>query len=343
MALEVFVACSGEAGDIEFYRKEGWQGGDITTDAKHQTKTGQGGKYSFRTSTTNNALVTPPFGLTARWCHVWMQTPSNQPQCIQFTDGVASQCTVVFVPATGVVTIRRGTYTGTVLASSPLGAYNPSAGHWIAVYLEADNNGECRVYLDGVKVVSYQGDTQQRTDPGWAQCSFGLGVGGQIGTAYWDDIIITDDDGGLMTEPLPECYGQAIWPVAVDSGNLTGTPETGADRYLNVASLPWDPDSCNIAAAPGDEDIYLLGGYVDLGGTVLMASVYANALSEGLITQAELGVGNGGQISWGAPQALPSSPDTRTWSRQFSVNPSTGDPWTPSGLNSLKAGVRFAA
>lgn len=353
MAREILLATGFEAGVTGFYEAQGWElisgtsgSGVVATPNRHITRLGAGGAYAWVKVGTTFGVVCPRVdSASARWMHCWMMaehvTVSNlYDTVIQFQLAGAAQMALRISRVTGEITIRRGGPDGTVLATSPVGTFNYSTGYWIAVYLHADNTGTMRVFVNGKEVVSYTGDTQALASGGWDRVAWTRYSSG-LAVIYLDDVIITDDDGGMVLTPLPEAYGQPLVPTEVVSGNLTGVPTTGTGRYANVANLPWDPSQYNEAAAPGDEDLYQMGGFVDMGGDILAVAVCANAYRQGLITQAELQVVSGGVGSYGAPEALAATPGTTTWCRHFSEDPA-GGAWTPASVNALQAGVRFS-
>lgn len=353
MAREILLATGFEAGVTGFYLAQGWElsgsasgSGVVATPNRHLTRLGEGGAYAWVKGGAAPSVMCPRVNsASARWMHCWMM--SEQPivsnvydSAIQFQLAGSNQMALRISRVTGEITIRRGGPDGTVLATSPPGTFNYSTGYWIAVYLHADNTGTMRVFVNDKEVVSYTGDTQALASGGWDRVAWLRPASGAF-DIYLDDVIITDDDGGMVLTPLPEAYGQPLVPTEVVSGNLTGVPATGTGRYANVANLPWDPSQYNEAAAPGDEDLYQMGGYVDMGGDILAVAVCANAYRQGLITQAELQVVSGGVGSYGAPEALAATPGTTTWCRYFGEDPA-GGAWTPASINALQAGVRFS-
>lgn len=354
MAREILLATGFEAGSTAFYQAQGWamtgsasSSGVVATANRHITRLGEGGAYAWMKASTTLAVLCPRVdSASARWVHCWMMTQvsnvsSSEDAAIQFQLTGSAQMALRISRVTGAITIRRGGPDGTVLATSAVGTFNNSTGYWIAVYLHADNTGTMRVFVNGKEVVSYTGDTQALASGGWDRVAWTRATTTGIPVIYLDDVIITDDDGGTALTPLPEAYGQPLVPTEVVSGNLTGVPTTGTGRYANVANLPWNPSQYNEAAAPGDEDLYQMGGYVDMGGDILAVAVCANAYRQGLITQAELQVVSGGTGSYGTPEALAATPGTTTWCRYFSEDPD-GGAWTPASVNALQAGVRFS-
>lgn len=347
MAREILLATGFEAGSTAFYEAQGWQlptsssgsfGGVRADGPRHITRLGVGGSYSVDRYTTTDPVKTPFVDPNkARWLHWWMQGSGNEGPAVEFELGGAAQARVLFGAVSGVITLQRGT--STTLTQTLPGTYVQGRGYWVAVYLHADNAGSMRVFLNGEEVLSFTGDTQALTSPGWDRVEWGRAS--SFDPRLWiDDVIITDDDAGTALTPIPEVFGQPLVPVEVVSGNLTGVPVAGNGRYANVANLPWDPSQYNEAAAPGDEDLYQMGGFVDMGGDILAVAVCANAYRQGLITQAELQVVSGGTGSYGAPRVLDAAPDTTTWCRYFSEDPA-GGAWTPASVNALQAGVRF--
>ena len=73
---------------------------------------------------------------------------ANSATLIQFRDGATAQCSIT-VESTGIINLRNGTVTGTILASSSI-AISVSSIHYIEWDITFGNSAAYQVWLDGV-------------------------------------------------------------------------------------------------------------------------------------------------------------------------------------------------
>jgi len=237
-------------------------------------------------------------------------------------------------------------YTGsTAVAVSSLGVWNQNQSHWVAIYLDARTAGTCTIYFNGTQVLTYSGDTAEQVTDNWDQVSFGASWSSPTGNvglhAIIDDVIITDNDGGVMTAPLPECFGQVIVPDAVISGNLTGVGAGGSGRFANVAERPASQAEYNLAAAISDEDLYSLTT-PDTPGIVHAVSIWAEATRSGTITQGAIRTVSGASDTYATAVTLPSASSYGVLTRIHTRNPNGDVAWTVGTLTALQVGFKFS-
>jgi hypothetical protein len=261
---------------------------------------------------------------------------------LQFGLNGSRQLTVSF-EAGGLIKLFRAT---TNIKTSAAGAWNASVGHWVAVYLKAQTAGECEVWVDGVRVIDFSGDTAENASDHWNQVGFGTFFAVTTGVTnsfvgVTDDLIISDDDTGAMTSPFVECVCIVKVPDGVVSGNLTGVPTTGANRYQNIDEQPVDQADYNEAAAANDEDLYDFAAGTGTPDTVVCVAVTANAGRDGTITGAQVHVVSGASDTYGSTVTLPAAPGFGTFGRYFKQNPDGPADWNGTSLGALQAGAKF--
>lgn len=344
--MAVLLATSWEAGVKAFYSKAGYTfvgpQNLITTSRTH------GGGSSYALDVRNNQdVATPAFSTTARWIHAYV-TPVNSLSTETWVWTFVRNGGATFwvrVTSSGIVELLKGSFyfAATLLASSAL-PINPGVSHWFAIKLEAISvGGSAEVWVDGALVVSFTGNCQGAALPDWDQVYFasnGFGQSGLTPDYTIDDLIIVDDSTGRLPEQL--CLGVRR-PSSVVSGNLTGVPVTGSDRWQNISEVPVDEASYNEAVNSGDEDEYGLTPLSVAGSTILCAVVWTTAERTGSLTQIEASVRSGSTIYYGAPETIAAS----GWSSHdliLETDPDTSAAWTPAAADSLtlRAGARFS-
>lgn len=128
---------------------------------------------------------------------------------IQFQDGASAQCTIVVAVTTGIITLRNGTVTGTVIATGPAVVANST--HYIEWDITFGNAGAYQVWLDGVSIFSGTGDTTTTAN----NTANGIAFLGTTGSYTVDDLYLFDTTGStnnavLLTSPRIE----TTFPVA---------------------------------------------------------------------------------------------------------------------------------
>jgi hypothetical protein len=341
MAVTTYLACGFEAGLKSFLLENSWfsdfgvpqNGAGVV----HRTLGGAGGNWSFY---CNARIRTPILSTNVRWAHAWYYDVNNNSDlCLQFSLTGARQLTLTFTASTGIVRIYNGL---TVIALSGGGVWNHRVSHWISVRAVTKSvGGSCTVFIDGLQVLTYSGDTAEQATDDWNQFGVGDYYGGFPNWAgILDDLIITDDDGGTLLTPMPESYGFPIVPDGVVSGNLTGVAVVGANRFQNIDELPPLITDYNLAAASGDEDLYSLTAPAS-GVTIQCVSIWAEAARDGTITQAQLRTVSGASDTYGTAVVLPASPSYSVINRIHDRNPDGDVAWTNAAIAALQVGLKF--
>jgi hypothetical protein len=339
--MSVLWECGFEAGAKAYYTASGWAftgaNTDVTTMVPHKSMSLRGGDYSLLIQTSANT----PFFATSngRWLHYWM-SPANLSYTgvynVEFwQNGLitpASQVSVKFLSG-GIVQITLGVTT-TSLAT---GYFNPYVAHWIAIEALCQNAaGQITVFVDGVQIVQYLGDTQNHASlTGWNQIRYTTG-----GYVTVDDIIITD----VVTGRLIEHLGIPLVPNG-DNAPLELTPSTPGNHYPLVDEIPPVTTDYNEATATLQEDNYDMS---DLGFTpdsVAFVALWSYAARDGTITGAKHAITSLAQYKsavhiLGAAGAY--TPMTDIWD-QDPDGGGVGVPgaWTGARVDAMLAGIEF--
>lgn len=332
-----FWACGFEAGDLTYYTNLGWtfNGGSsaiVTTAGRvHQSIQGRGGS---RALDMEDDFDSPVFGVGGRWLHFWAEF-GGKTFSMEFHRGGSANFTVRF-ESDGVLTLRRGNSNGTVVAA---GGYNPALPHWVAIEALLQNAaGQVTVYLDGVQVLQYTGDTQQSGTADWDQLRC---EANNVNLAFDDFIITTAAEGQLGEHFLP-----GMVPDGNDLINSEATSTGGAGSFGNVDEIPPDGDTSYNEFTVTNKDRYTTANLGWTPASVHCVTVFGYAARDGTLTQAELicatDTGGGGVTeAFGTIDGLAGAGVYAPWQDTFNVDPDTAAAWTPAGLDDLRVGVRF--
>lgn len=335
--MAVFTA-GFEAGNLSFYETQrGWRFVGATTDVvntvgfTHKTLGGgEGGDYALF---LEDGAYSPVFSPDARWLHFWM-TPASGDLQVGFERLSLPNSSVDFLQS-GHVKIQRGT--ALILE---VGAWNPAVSHWVAIFMEAENSGNCSVYLDGVLAASLSGvDLQNSSENGWDRISF-TGVNLNMGI---DDIVVTTAAEGQ----LPEQYIHAKRPNGNDSVGSGAGSTGGAGDYTNVNETPPDSGTSFNEFTSGGSDRFTTESLGFTPTSIHSVTVLNEATREGSIMSAQAicatdTAGGGVTEALGAVTGLASAGYYTGWQSVFNVDPDTGTSWTPAGLADLRIGATFS-
>lgn len=350
--MAVLGAWGWGAGDKSFYADAGWTinvNHVLVTDAakRHLNPEGYGGEWALEVD-TNGITTTPTQSTSARWFHAYIvpRVPASPTTFVLHFMRSTGASFWVRVNSTGVIELLTGTlyFAATVIATSA-GTINPNVGHWYAIYAHVNNAGQARVLVDGTEVVAFTGDTQGAATAGWDQVALahnGLGSGGIAPDYCISDIVITDDG---PTSPLPELFTQVIPVDGTVSGNLTGVPTTGANRYQNIdeggVNGAVENSAYNEGTVANDEDLYSTADPSLDADEIAMVNVWGWCSRSGGINQAELSVQTGGSVTYAAGVTLPAS-GWQAVPYYLETDPNTAAQWVTGTLASLRIGVKFS-
>ncbi len=245
---------------------------------------------------------------------------------------LATPSIVYWDEASGELRLRVNGSTVDSIDVAAAGFSNVNTWYHIGVAYKADaSSGFFSVYLDGVQILTYSGNTGTSIS--------GFYMGGDVDTgsgwlaeAYIDDFTL-DDTTGESDAPVPS--PEYLWIVANGAGASTNlTPNTGANYAAVDDTTPDDDTTYVYGDADGVKDSYAMSditlpaGY---GIVARIAAAWARKSDAGTDSQFKLG-----SRSNGGTEALSSGKTLATaygviWERQ------TTDPdaaaWTETTIN----------
>jgi hypothetical protein len=235
--------------------------------------------------------------------------------------------------STGVVRIRRGTATGTILADSAIGIVSVDTWHHFEIRATiADSGGRVEVWVDDVKVIDFTGDTRNGgTKTDIDNTGYGRTLGGN-----WDlsDISIASETTN---------YGVTMVAMSLPSGNgnssgLTGSDANQVDNYLHVDEATPDGNTSYVAGdTEGQKDTYALADLPSGTWDVIAVQTVLNAIKSDAGTRFMRPVLRSGTTDYpGASVAVAES--YLSYLEVFTTDPDTAAAWTQSGVNALEVG-----
>lgn len=305
----------------------------------HQDVYGHGSGYYMDFPGVGTA-TTYAFSNTEQYLHiaVYVSSGSAAP-IVTFNRSGSNQLSVV-VDSAGTLTIRRGGVSGTVLATSSVGAVVGNVWHWFWVDLIADPAaGSCAVYMDGnsTPVATTIGavNTAGTGTAGWDQLTWSAITAGFFRITDLVTYSSAEKAASFTGSPWPEMIIVGIPPTSDD----TNTFNTGG--FADVDEVPWAATDYAKADATGQELIFAHLGVAWTPPAVHGIAITFGAERAGGITNYQARLKSGGADVTSA--AVPGVATGTFTQRQvmFQANPDAGTPqWNWTTVLALKFGVK---
>lgn len=260
---------------------------------------------------------------------------------IALKESTTSHLTLSVQPSSGKVTLRRGTNTGTLLATSTA---TLSASTWYYFELKATINDTTGAYdfrINGVTDFSATNvDTRNAGTSGVIDNITTLAGGSSI-TSSWDDLYVCDTSGSTNNNFLGDCRIDTLLPTG--DGNYTQfTPSTGTSHYALVDESTPNTTDYNSSATSGNRDSYTYPDLTSLtsqtiyGVQICAAALKSDAGARSLGTMSRLSStdkdGTGATLS-----------TSQTYICEIQETDPSGSAWTQTNVNAAEFGVKVTA
>jgi hypothetical protein len=252
--------------------------------------------------------------------------------------GGTQHITVMRNTTTGLIQVRRGSTSGTLLATGTK-VLQQQIWNYIEIRVViSDSVGVVEVRVDGAATpdISFSGDTKNAGTATtidratyYSDSAFSM---------YYDDLYILDSTGTTNTTFLGDVRVQALVPNG--NGNysqLTGSDGNSTDNYLLVDELPYVTADYVGSFNAGDKDSYTLSDLVS--GTATVFGVQNNIIAskdDAYVAQARPFLRLGGTDYNGTTQTFNTS--YQTYYNMYNQNPATSTNWTVSDVNTAESG-----
>ncbi len=255
--------------------------------------------------------------------------------------GVTTHITIVWNMGTGMLELRRGTSSGTLLVTGTQPLYQNQWNYIEASVTISDTVGEVHVRLNGSPTdeISFVGDTKNggtNTTVDKFTIYSGNGAASYINIS---DCYILNDTGSSNNDFLGDVVVRTLSPSSNGTyTQLTGSDGNQIDNYLLVDEHPYSSTDYVGSATPGDKDTYV---FEDLpGGVATVHAVQVNGMmskNDGGVASARYVIRSAGSDYPGTTRALTTS--YTAYQELHETDPATGISWTPAAVNDLESGM----
>ena len=307
------------------------------------SNTRYGSGLSLQANSTGSLMSIPLTASAEVFCGVAVDLSTNRGAVTFQGDNRATSHITVMMYTDGSIEVRRGTSTGTIIASAPAGTV--PAGVWNYYEMRvtiSDTVGIVQVRTNGgtTNVIDFSGDTKN-AGTNTTIDGVNLGVNGTTVCRY-DDLYILN---ALGSAPNNTWLGDVRIAGLFATGNgnssqLLGSDGNSTDNYLLVSGAGGVTDYVG-SAVVGEKDTYVMGDLI-AGATSVFAVQECS-----IVSKSDAGAANIKQVlrSGGTDYAGAAVPLTEAWfgiRRIHETNPATSVQWTPSGVNAIESGVEVA-
>lgn len=261
-----------------------------------------------------------------------------------YTDGGTVQHVTVFRTAAGFIEARRGTRTGTLLATGTTPVPDALWYH-LQVHIQvADSGGVVQVRLNGAGTneINFTGDTKNGgTSTNIDRVTFRTHP--VVTDNTWiSDIALLDGTGTVNNTWPGDCRVQTLVPNGNgDTSQGVGSDSDSTNNYLLVDELPFSSTDYVGFTTDGEGDTYTLTDLAAATTTVKgVQLVFSAAKSDAGTKSIKRRMRSVGTTYVGSSIALGTSYQTSI--ELFENDPATAAAWTVSGVNALEAGAEAA-
>lgn len=256
-----------------------------------------------------------------------------------WTDGGASQQLTIAADTNNRINVYRGGYGGTLLGTTTF-AYDTSTWFYIELRVVIHSTaGVLKVRINGATTddISFTGNTRAG---GTSTNVDAITLCNGNSTVFVTDWYICNTLGSVNNTWLGDTVVYSLAPNADGTlSGLTGSDGNQVANWQQVDEIPASTTDYNGSPTSNVEDTYNL---TDLAGTVRSVNgVAVNALmakSDASAAAASIVARTGGTDYTSGSRSLTTSyvEYTDLWEQ----NPATGQPWTPTEVNALQAGMK---
>jgi hypothetical protein len=266
--------------------------------------------------------------------HKTPSLPAGTSELFSFLDATVTHITFNLKPD-GAIDIRRGTTSGTLLATSAAGVIVAGSFSYVEFKaLVANSGGIAECLVNGVSVVSFSGDTQNAGTAASTQAKFWHPATG----SDWTDLYY-GDTGAYYGDGRVELRSPSA------AGNSTVLTRGGADSGANWSQVdegvPNDDTDYVTSGTPGDKDTYAHQDLVSIGGVVKVVQIV------GRMRKDDAGARSVVMVARLSATEVDGPAQTLNTSYATFADPRTTKPgggaWTISDVNSAEFGVKINA
>jgi hypothetical protein len=245
-------------------------------------------------------------------------------------------CTVV-LEGNGTITVRNGTGSGTVLATSAA-VLVANSWNYIEIKVLVANAGSYVVRCNGAEVLNGTGDTQATSTPGVGS----IELFDSNSPGGWDDIYCLDTTGSVNNDFLGDCKVECLSPQAGNGSNVGLTCSTGTDHGALVDELPANDDTdYAYSATAGAKDTYTFTNVATVG-VIKAVQVSARARKTDVAPKTLAIVTRVGGVDSDGPAQAVASTTYGQYQQLLETKPG-GGAWTIADVNAAEFGLKVVS
>jgi hypothetical protein len=256
-----------------------------------------------------------------------------------FQEGTTEHINILFSNPGGQIIVKRGTKTGTTIATSTQSCTAQLWQHYMVEVLIHDTTGKVVVHVDGEEFINFTGDTRNGGTAGQVErfklLATGNAAANHAHVVWWDD---QGDAPTAFTEPMR--IG-AIWPESDDSVQFT--PQGAGTNNVEVDEVDCDDDTTyNESSTVGHKDRFAMYTTPFSMDNIYAVQVCAVARKDDAGTR-EIRVG----VYTGTTEDRASSAPLATTYKHFlhlmTKNPDDAAAWEQADIDAIKAQYEVSA
>lgn len=260
---------------------------------------------------------------------------------LELYDGTTIQLALGFQSGSSAIRLYRGS---TLIASG--GVWPGASQTYVCIEVHAKihaSAGEVQVWVNGVLVIDFAGDTLESATAQLTHVSLGLRrtSGEFVGTYHshamqFDDVAINDASGSVNNGRIGQGGVFPLRPTAdIEQGF---TPSTGSDNYAMVDEAQADGDATYVSGlGSGTRDLYVLEDLAAAGQIDNMQMIVVGRSIGGVGGRLRPTIKTGALIAVGSQATFVKSYSGAV--HHWETNPETSLPWTLTEINSLQGGM----
>jgi len=302
--------------------------------------TGMSGSYAVDLANELQAYLRKDLGTTYTAMYFALKvyfTSSTGGGIITLYDAAGTQIfTLMRNASSSLLEVRRGSYTGTLLATGTTTITNATTFLIELYYVPLNSGGTVQVKVNlGSAEINYSGDTTNGNES-FRHVLLGQPSGGGYAYNYIDDFVM-DDAGWIGNTRI-----QGLVPTG--AGTTTQWDPSAGSNYACVDERPAS-DSDYVSTNVTDEiDTYATGNMTGAIDSIKCVQIQARCGKDGVPTptQLQLAVRSGGTNYFSASKAVPSVFGVPVWAI-WEDNPADSADWEEADVNGMEIGIKAVA
>lgn len=256
-----------------------------------------------------------------------------------YSDARTTQHISLTVDTAGLIRVRRGGVSGTLLATAAAATFAVNIWHYIEMKCTlSDTVGVVEVRVDGNSTPIINISSQDTKNGGTKTVFDSLTFFAGNGNPNMDDMYFCNGAGSVNNNFLGDCIVECLFPTS-DGATSGLTPSTGVSHFATVDESPENTTDYNSSSVLNTTDTYGMSNLATASGTVYGVQVvqYAQKDIAGVRNLASVVRASGTDYA-GADQAV--GIGFGFFRQIWETDPSDSAAWTIADVNAAEVGVK---